>query len=382
MDDKSASCYNGFAGPFWGLDNSYLSAIVSTYYQEYFRLFVSRYDAKLTGSAQGLVELINHAATRLTTFETAWHFACAGIREAVANNVSDDDALDAAVSLAFHALASGVSSEFHASSERNFRPMWRGCLIQPTKSIHVWRRGSKAAIAKDGSVTSLPPDSCVEGHNCLPTIGSENIHLTLLSQEAANRIGCPTPPSLAPNDILLATQNVSAALDILERHAPIFARWVGRVMAFIVPADGPHGLMQSSSSRQWPGVAVISFRCDAVAIAEMLVHEATHQYFNILLMIDPVTDGTDGRLYYSPMRKCERPIEMILLAYHAFANVLMFYRECRRSGLMDAGYCERNEQELVPDLRKLEDALMKTNSLTEVGEALWRPFRPHVAQPV
>ncbi|PWI54419.1 hypothetical protein B5K03_09545 [Rhizobium phaseoli] len=382
MDAKSASCFSGFAGPFWHLEDGVLSAIVSTYYQEYLRRFVGQFETKLTQSGGGLVELIDHAATRLGTFETAWHFACAGIREAVANNVSDDEALDAAVSFAFHALASGMSGEFHAFSERGFRPMWRDCLIQQAKSIHVWRRGDEAAIAKDGSVTSLLPDCCGEGHNFLLTATSENIHLALLSPEAANIIGCPPPSALAADEILLATSNFTAALDVLERHAPVFARWVGRVLAFIVPVDGPHGLMQSSSSRQWPGVAQISFRCDAVAIAEMLVHEATHQYFNILLMLDPVTDGTDRGLYYSPMRKCERPIEMILLAYHAFANVLMFYRECRQSGLADAGYCERNERELLPDLRQLENALMTTKALTEAGEAIWRPFRQYVAQSV
>ena len=150
-------------------------------------------------------------------------------------------------------------------------------------------------------------------------------------------------------------------------------------MTFVSPIEAPAGLMRSGSSRQWPGVAEISFRNDAAAIAEMLVHEASHHHFNVLMMIDPVTDGSDLKQYYSPFRKCDRRIEMILLAYHAFANVLLYYRECQKTGVDDNGYCKRNEAELLPDLRELEKALETTGSLTEAGERLWRPFRSHVA---
>jgi len=376
--------YSGFAGPLWHLDETYLDAIVSTYYREYFRRFLSQYEAKLECSSSGLADLIEQSAANLSTFGTAWHYSCAGIREAVVNRVSDDDALDAAVSCAIHLLASGVAGEFRASSERGFRLMLQSRLIAPTaKKIHVWRRGDSCGVMADDKSIAFPsgPNDRVSGHSNLATIQSPNIKLTLLTPEAAAHIGCPPPPQLSPDDAALANENFLAAAHLLERYAPMFARWVGRVLTFVSPIEAPPGLMRSGSSRQWPSVAEISFRCDAAAIAEMLVHEATHHHFNILMMVDPVTDGSDGRLYYSPIRKCERPIEMILLAYHAFANVLLYYRECQRAGLEDDGYCKRNEQELLPDLRELERALETTQSLTEAGEGVWRPFRPHVARP-
>lgn len=382
VGEHSAS-YSGFAGPLWHLDRSYLDAIVSTYYREYIRLFLIQYRTKLECSSWGLAELIEQSAVNLTAFGTAWHYSCAEVREAVLNRVSDDDALDVAVSCAIHFLVSGVVGEFRASSARGFRAMWGSSPIESTATIiHIWRSGDKAGITADNIATILPlaPACGATGHISVPTIRSQNINLTLLTTAAARIVGCSQPPQLSPEDFSLAKKNFLAAALVLERHAPMFAHWVGRVMAFVSPIEAPPGLMRSGSSRQWPAVAEISFRCDAVAIAEMLVHEATHHYFNILLMIDPVTDGSDQRLYYSPIRKYERPIEMILLAYHAFANVLLYYRECQRTGLRDGGYCKRNEQEVLRDLRELERALETTQSLTEAGERLWRPFRSYVAR--
>jgi HEXXH motif-containing protein len=105
----------------------------------------------------------------------------------------------------------------------------------------------------------------------------------------------------------------------------------------------------------------------------MLIHEATHQYFHLLARYGALDDGT-GEMYFSPIKGTERPVNMILLAYHAFGNVLLFYRLCRRKRLKDAGYCRKNELQLLPQLRKLEEALVHTNALTPLGEALWRPL--------
>lgn len=373
--------HSGFAGPRWPLDEAYLDEIVSIYYREYFRLFLDAYGKQIAASSRGLTDLIEQSASRLCTFKTAWHYSCAGIREAVVNRASDDDALHAAVACALHFLECGdVEGEFHASSARDFQAMWRNDLFF-SKQIGGSRGGVRAGPKLGHEATDLP-DASDNPHSRvgLATVCSQNIRLALLTPEAAGVIGCSPPPKLSSSDATLAGTNYQAALELLELHAPAFARWVGRVMGFVSPIEAPAGLMRSGSSRQWPGVAEISFRNDPAAIAEMLVHEASHHHFNVLMMIDPVTDGSDLKQYYSPFRKCDRPIEMILLAYHAFANVLLYYRECQRTGVDDNGYCKRNEAELIPDLRKLEEALEATGSLTEAGERLWRPFCSHVAQ--
>lgn len=118
----------------------------------------------------------------------------------------------------------------------------------------------------------------------------------------------------------------------------------------------------------------MSFECDPIAVAEMLVHECAHHYFHLSSRLEPVDDGTDHSLYFSPVKNTGRPIDKILLAYHAFANVLIFYRTCLASDIQDHGYCRRNATELVPQLKQLESALRETTALTETGNSLWLPL--------
>src|SRR5882724_6518309 len=162
--EHESDLYSGFAGPLWHLDETYLDAIVSTYYEEYFRHFLAQYEAKLERSSSGLANVIDQSAANLS-FGTAWHYSSAGIREAVVNRVSDDDALDAAVSCAIHLLASGVAGEFRASSERGFRVVLQSRLIAPAaKNIHVWRRGDNGEVMADDKSTTFPSGPRSEEH--------------------------------------------------------------------------------------------------------------------------------------------------------------------------------------------------------------------------
>src|SRR6266852_5178334 len=110
----------------------------------------------------------------------------------------------------------------------------------------------------------------------------------------------------------------------------------------------------------------------------MLVHEATHLYFHLLCSVGNVDDSSDSTLYYSPIKRQGRPIRAILLAYHAFANVVLFYRLCQEKGLSDDGYCRQQENDLLPQLKQLEASLHTTRALTPLGLALWEPLAERV----
>ncbi len=108
----------------------------------------------------------------------------------------------------------------------------------------------------------------------------------------------------------------------------------------------------------------------------MLIHEVTHQYYYLLTRVGQVEDGTDSNLYFSPAKQCGRPIYFILIAYHAFANVLLFSRRCLAAGYDDPrGYLERNLAELSGWLETFESHLNQTNALTDIGTALWMPLK-------
>ncbi len=120
--------------------------------------------------------------------------------------------------------------------------------------------------------------------------------------------------------------------------------------------------MRSATSMDWPGVVSCSFPIGAAALAETFVHEASHQHLNIVRRLGPVVNRTDAGLYYSPLKGSARPIEAILVAYHAVANMLLFYRDCLSSGIEDSGYCERNYARHIEDGRVLLGYLRSTKA--------------------
>ena len=92
-----------------------------------------------------------------------------------------------------------------------------------------------------------------------------------------------------------------------------------------LPCSQPDAITSRSIPGQ-NGVVYVSSPCRGIRLAETLIHEASHQYFFLGLRELSYCSLNDDVLYYSPFNKLDRPIERILLAYHAFANVLLFYR--------------------------------------------------------
>src|SRR4030095_1007542 len=107
---------------------------------------------------------------------------------------------------------------------------------------------------------------------------------------------------------------------------------------------------RSFSDQDRPGTIGASLPASALSIGETLVHEASHQMANIRKRLGPLDDGSDDRGYFSPVKQTERPVDAILIAYHAFANVVLFYRACLASGVEDVAHCCRNEERHVREL--------------------------------
>ena len=107
-----------------------------------------------------------------------------------------------------------------------------------------------------------------------------------------------------------------------------------------------------------------------IILAENLVHEASHQYVHLMTRIEVLDDGSDHTLYFSPVTGRERPLAAILVAYHAFANVLLFLNDCIRTGFDGDGYAKARVKEVIPKVEVLESALKDNPALTTVGRAL------------
>src|SRR5207244_2765695 len=104
---------------------------------------------------------------------------------------------------------------------------------------------------------------------------------------------------------------------LITAGAPDYLPWIERLLRVVVPTEAPHGQMESGSTRSLPGVVHVAHISYRPALAEMLVHELSHQHYYVASSLGPVDDGSDDNLYYSPVKGSPRPLANILLAYHA-----------------------------------------------------------------
>jgi len=205
----------------------------------------------------------------------------------------------------------------------------------------------------------------------LPQVTAQKHRFVLLLTEALHDIEIDDGHSVSRGRGKTILPALESAIDLLRHRAPRYLSWVDRVIRNIVPLRGSRAFMRSGSTTGQPGVVQMSFRGPPAALAEMLVHEGTHQYMHLLCRLGGLDDGSDATLYYSPVRQMNRPIANILIAYHAFANVLFFYRSCSAKAPDGDDYCRRSEKALLPQLEQLDTALRATRTLTPLGRALW-----------
>jgi HEXXH motif-containing protein len=175
-------------------------------------------------------------------------------------------------------------------------------------------------------------------------------------------------------------QPFAAALDVLSLHVPEYLEWVQGVLRGVLVCRCDHSRTRSSSWMHAPGIVLVSWSADPVAVAEMLVHESSHQYFHLLSRLGRVDDGSDVREYFSPAVQRSRPLSKILIGYHAFANVLLFYQALLRNGFANDPHCRATEERLCHDVELLALPLRDNPALTQIGRDMTRPLMEHVRE--
>jgi HEXXH motif-containing protein len=175
---------------------------------------------------------------------------------------------------------------------------------------------------------------------------------------------------LAIDDIVVPLRD---AWRLIERASPETFQWCGRVATDVIALAGDAGTSRSGSNRDAPGQLALSVPAPTLTLAELFVHECSHQYFHLAEELGPVDDGSDRRLYWSPLTRSERPLDRILIAHHAVANIIRFYRDVAGRGLDVDGHVEAEIDRQTECLHALETALETTSALTERGRALYTP---------
>jgi hypothetical protein len=173
-------------------------------------------------------------------------------------------------------------------------------------------------------------------------------------------------------------QVIIDGLSLLKELTPEFMDWTSRVVNTIIVVSSVRDPDCSGSWPDSPGTIYLSEPQSALKAAEVLVHEACHQYFHMAERISSSTRPGEARLFYSPSVGKDRPLDRILLAYHAFANILNFYAALVQRGYRDAWMFNRIAA-LKGTVGILQTSLMKANGLSELGLAIFLPLKSTLA---
>ncbi len=190
--------------------------------------------------------------------------------------------------------------------------------------------------------------------------------------------GIPGAPVAAVDEAMRASLRDGVAC--LGASSPTYAAWVSHVVRQVIALPVSKGRTKSGSRSDLPGLLHLSLPESAVTLAENLVHEASHQYFHLALRVARVTGGEDTRLYFSPAVGRERPLDRLMIAFHAFANVTAWYADLSVDGSPHRDEAQRQIDILAPKLGQLREPLIGNTDIMPMGRALLQPIDSLLAQ--
>lgn len=125
------------------------------------------------------------------------------------------------------------------------------------------------------------------------------------------------------NDNSFSEQIYRASL-ILENYLPEYYVWVACLLREIAPLALPSkgSSTTSCSFPLWPGHSQFSVGATSLQQIIMLIHECSHQFYHLLQWSIP-TVTKDAPLIYSVLKQAYRPLDKLLLGFHAFGNVAL-----------------------------------------------------------
>jgi HEXXH motif-containing protein len=374
--EEAALDLDGFACAELPLDNALADAIVIEHATEYLRLFLEIFGGRLERTAAGTAAVLGSALEAGLSFDAAWDESFGRVQLAVHDHVAgrevDVEAVAAASCLHLHTC--GIEGAWVAQMPSPVAFRICDAALSPTESLAVHARGDDILVETRDSHASTALVRGADG--CWRAQAGSAGRVRLGVRDVI--VGADEDAGAATDRLVPAVEACRRAVALMERHAPGFLPWVEKVIRRVIALDGSDGVLRSFSDQDRPGTIGASLPASALSIGETLVHEASHQMANIVKRLGPLDDGSDDRGYFSPVKQTERPIGAILIAYHAFANVVLFYRACLASGVEDVAHCRRNEERHVRELGILLGHLRASPALTDLGRGLVDPLARRV----
>ena len=375
------SAFRGFSCPFEEFVESLAPLIAAEYSRGISRIFLEKHRTAIDHSAPGLLEALSAWCAGADVPHSGWDLCFGDVYRAMHLDISEPWGI--AASIAMHLGTLGMRGGWQARIRAPLRFRWGRLLLPPAISISVESDGRLASITTHGDDCSMNHimeriSEDVWGGNLerIPRVTRFGFRIDILHRGALvlrdfDDMVAKALPYVDPRmvDVL------DRAVQLIASYAPIYVPWVRRAVHNLFILYPRSDTIESGSVEHYLGLIHLSAHAAPLPIAELLVHEAAHQHMNLLTKLGPIDDGSDIKSYYSPPVDKHRKLSLIMAAYHAFANVLLFYRLCRENGIEERRECDRQESILLPWLEKLEGPLSNNSALTEIGRALWQPLK-------
>jgi len=351
------------------------------------RAFVRKFKATVDGSSSGLTDTLS-----------AWAFTDPPLQQSkgfpLALKIFHQPHLEpvwVAAMTALHLHAGGYAGSWRATFRGPSLLRCGSVVTPPLRALSVSiadgavTLGLTQADGREHSVTVAPgmgvtPDGCTPLP--LARLASCQEYLALLDNGTRPVFPMLKSYEYAPEPPDRVGRTIGDAASILESAAPEYLGWIGDSTHSVIPIarPSPRGY-QSLSDLGLHGVVFMSFPAEPLKIAELLVHECSHQYFHCLEIETLPTNGRDTSMYPSPYVGKDRPLDRILLSYHAFANIVLFYRGYLDTGASDDRQMAENAIAFhMPILDRFAEVLERTPGLTDAGRQLFEPLRQRVLE--
>jgi HEXXH motif-containing protein len=161
---------------------------------------------------------------------------------------------------------------------------------------------------------------------------------------------------------------------ILKRFWPEAEESISLLVRDIVPIQSPLSDESLSSSSNTMIGSIMASLVEPELMAEMLVHEYSHNFLNILSRYDTLIKGKDIDCNYSPFRPDARPLIGLLHAMFSFVNVADYFHHLKQDDRYIYIYYDRYSG-IVCNLLVCSHILSVNHHWTPVGLALIRALR-------
>lgn len=345
--------------------------------------FRQKYSDVLASQPSSLNRILALLEKAEITADMAWDFGFGLVHEAVVLDSEPEWVIKAVAQLLLWCHLGGFTGSWEANIQEPVCLRFGGWLLPATKHLKV---SAEKNLIQIGGDLKIELHRNEEGRwvstslTEFPSFGLDHRRIFLVCDPAAlHRSADALELTTDPEGVAKMQAGCQEALTLIQRYVPEYLEWVLRAIKYIYPMNETENSVASGSTRFHFSQIHLSYTKFRMPMVESLVHESSHQNYYIASRLGPADDGTDETWYYSPPVNAQRQVGKILLAFHAFVNVIILTRRFKEEDFTEGNYVDQNEKLVGEMLDQLIKPLKGNTALTPIGRALANPLIEYFA---